>query len=219
MPIVLEPYPTFKNGIHRAIEIDPVRFEEARKALEFARSFGEPQPLVALLKQYVPNTIVSAEQFFESEDGYPHALFMFESLVEALRVPHARDFGIGVIASAHAQNLVFGRALWDDDAPESPAWLEAQPHLPMRVATAEGLLTHLSFEPDLDALATSDVQEAMDLGDLPIPAGDFVGEDAVNDWEAQLGRKLVIYHDHLQRLATRGASVASWYDRKTGDGI
>lgn len=219
MPIVLEPYPTFKNGIHRAVEIDPARLEDARKSMELARTFGEPAPLVAFLKRHVPNSLITADQFFEAEDGYPHAMFVFEALIEALRAEGAADFGVGVMASAHAQNLVFGQALWEEDAAVSPAWLTANPHIPLRIATAEGLLSQLSFEPSLDSDATSEVQEAMDLGEMPIPSGDFLGEDAVLDFETELNRRLIIYQDTLHRMALRGAWVASWYERKTGEGL
>lgn len=215
MAIVLEPYPTFKNGIHRAVEIDPVRLAAAKVALEFARSFGEATPIVDFLRQYVSNTILRADCMFACDDGYPHAIFLGEALIEALRIPGTQDIGIGVMASGHSGDLAVGDCLWEADAPVSPAWLDAAPHIALRVATAESLLERLTFEPSLDASAISEVQEAIDLGDLPLMAEDFLSVDTWDDWETKLARSLVIYHDALQRIASHGGWVASWYDRKT----
>jgi hypothetical protein len=215
--IVLEPYPSFKNGIHRAVEIDPTRLADAKAGLELARSFGEAGPIVDFLKTFVPNTILRADCMFACEDGYPHAMFLGEALIEALRMPDAQDIGIGAIASGHSGDLVLGDSLWEPDAPVSPAWLNAAPHIALRVATAESLLERITFEPSLDASAISEVQEAVDLGDLPIMAEDFLSVDTRDDWETKLARSLVIYHDALQRIAAHGGWIASWYDRKTGD--
>ncbi len=215
--IVLEPYPSFKNGIHRSVEIDPLRFSEAKSALEYARSFGEATPIVDFLKKYVPNTILAADCFFSCDDGYPHSIFLGEALIEALRVPDAHDIGIGAMASGHIGALVFGEGLWPDDAPESPAWLGASPHIALRVAKANSLLELITFEPSLDESAISEVHEAIDLGDLPINAEDFLSVDSRDDWETKLARSLVIYHDALQRIAAHDGWVASWYERKTGE--
>lgn len=217
MAIVLEPYPSFKNGIHRAVEIDPLRFTEAKSALEYARSFGEATPIVDFLKKYVPNTILTAECFFSCDDGYPHAIFLGEALIESLRRPDAHDIGIGAMASGHTGALVYGEFLWQDDAPESPAWLDVSPHIPLRIASAASLLERITFEPSLDESAISEVQEAIDLGDLPIGAEDFLSVDTRDEWETKLARSLVIYRDALQRIAAHGGWVASWYDRKTGE--
>jgi hypothetical protein len=215
--IVLEPYPSFKNGIHRAVEIDPLRFSEAKSSLEYARSFGEAIPIVDFLKKYVPNTILTAECFFSCDDGYPHALFLGDALIEALRVPDAQDIGIGAMASGHIGALVYGEGLWRDDAPESPDWLNAAPHIVLQVAPASSLLELTAFEPSLDESAISEVQEAIELGDLPIIAEDFLSVDTRDEWETKLARSLVIYRDALQRIASHGGWVASWYDRKTGE--
>ncbi len=214
--IVLEPYPTFKNGIHRAVEIDPIRFAESKTALEFARTFGEATPIVDFLKMHVTNTILRADCIFACDDGYPHAIFLGEALIEALRVSN-KDIGIGVMASGHSGNLVFGDYLWEVDAPVSPAWIDATPHIPLRVTTAESLLKQIKFEPSLDASAISEVQEAIDLGELPLLAEDFLSVDTRDEWETTLARSLVIYHDALQRIAAHGGWIASWYDRKTGE--
>ena len=215
MPIVLEPYPTFKNGIHRAYEIRHDRMVEVRAALQLARSFGSPEDLVAYIQRCIPGSIMNARDFFESEDGYPHCGFLPEALIEVLKV--GPDIGIGPMASGLASNLVIGEWLWDEDDALSPAWLASGPSLPFQFSRARDLLNVLDFEPDLDADAISDVQEAIDMGDLPLSGDDFLSVDAKDELEKQLGRRLVIYHDALHRIAARGGWVVSWYDRKTAD--
>ncbi len=216
MPLQFEPVEFFKRGSHHAIEVDRERLESLGEPLDMARTYAEVEPLVLWLRENNPDTSIAATTFFEGDDGYPTSLFLQDALIDALRVDGAEDIGLGIYGAIHASELVFGNAPFDAASAVSPEWLEAEPDVVFRTASASDLFRSIQFDPEIDEDAISDVTDAYDMGDLQmeVATGDFLAIDVLDEWKRELARRLAAYYDALKVLSERDAWVANWYDDK-----
>lgn len=214
MPFQLEPLKFSERGAHHAIEVEIERVDALRDALDLARTYAETSPLIDWLEAFNPGSGVRNDTLFETDDGYSSALYLKEAILEGLKVDGSDDFGVGIYAAIQSTELVAGSFIFDEDAAESPQWLEAAPDLDFRVASAAELLEGLSFEPSIDEDALGDILEAYDRGEIEVFG--VSGLDALDGWTVELVKRLESFQRRLTEIEP--GSVATWYDDKSISG-
>jgi hypothetical protein len=216
---VLEPHNAFKRGVHHAIEIDRERVDDLCDAIRVARSFGDAAPLAELLQTWDPESTVTAENFFDADDGYPTHKWLDHRVIRGLQAEGTSDFGMGVHGALVDGNLVVGNRLVDEDAPVSPAWLETglETDRQFHFASATHLLAHIDFHAGLDRDAISDVSEALDQGLTPDADLASHGEITLDmqQLEHELIKKLQAFRKALEDVARREGHVLSWFAEQT----